>query len=171
MVHAKETGWREDGHNGYAWTFSAYGVRKADKADSTPTERYFVHGRWDKGMVGGVLVSDLYAAYHHYPGEHQRCWAHLLGDIHDLKQMHPQDPALRGGVGQSRCSESTPGPKPMAIMTPDSGCGTGGDSSAPCWRCARPSAGTRAQWVLCERAALWPKRAVRVRVAPTGACG
>ena len=23
VVHADETGWREDGHNGYVWTFSA----------------------------------------------------------------------------------------------------------------------------------------------------
>ena len=33
----------------------------------------------------GVLVSDFYAAYNHYPGLKQRCWAHLLRDIHDLK--------------------------------------------------------------------------------------
>jgi len=26
----------------------------------------------------GILVSDFYAAYHHYAGVHQRCWAHLL---------------------------------------------------------------------------------------------
>ena len=32
----------------------------------------------------GVLVSDCYAAYHHYDGPKQRCWAHLLRDIHDL---------------------------------------------------------------------------------------
>ena len=30
VVHADETGWREDGANGYVWTFS------------TPTERYFL---------------------------------------------------------------------------------------------------------------------------------
>ena len=29
----------------------------------------------------GVLVSDCYAAYHHYDGPKQRCWAHLLRDI------------------------------------------------------------------------------------------
>ena len=29
VVHADETGWCEDGHNGYVWTFS------------TPTQRYF----------------------------------------------------------------------------------------------------------------------------------
>ena len=40
---------------------------------------------------GGVLVSDFYAAYHHYPGLKQRCWVHLLRDIHDLKTLYPQD--------------------------------------------------------------------------------
>jgi len=70
VVHADETGWREDGKNGYVWTFS------------TPQERYFMRGNRSKGMVDevlgpdcqGVLVSDFYAAYDHYAGLHQRCW-------------------------------------------------------------------------------------------------
>ena len=37
-----------------------------------------------------VLVSDFYAAYHHYDGPKQRCWAHLLRDIHDdLRTLYP----------------------------------------------------------------------------------
>ena len=36
----------------------------------------------------GVLVSDFYAAYHHYDGPQQRCWAHLLRDIHDLVALY-----------------------------------------------------------------------------------
>ena len=63
VVQADETGWRQDGANGYVWTFS------------TPTERYFLRRGRDKGVVdevldesfGGVLVSDFYAAYNHYP--------------------------------------------------------------------------------------------------------
>ena len=90
VVHADETGWREDGANGYAWTFS------------TPTERYFLRRRRNKEVVdevldesfSGVLVSDFYAAYHHYPGLKQRCWVHLLRDIHDLKTLYPQDRQL-----------------------------------------------------------------------------
>ena len=90
VVHADETGWREDGVNGYVWTFS------------TPTERYFVRRGRDKGVVDdvlgvefdGVLVSDFYAAYNHYPGLHQRCWAHLLREIHDLRQLYPEDDGL-----------------------------------------------------------------------------
>jgi hypothetical protein len=36
-VHADETGWREAGRNGYAWTFS------------TPTARYFARGGRNNG--------------------------------------------------------------------------------------------------------------------------
>jgi hypothetical protein len=32
----------------------------------------------------GTLVSDYYAAYDRYAGLHQRCWARLLREIHDL---------------------------------------------------------------------------------------
>ncbi|MHB9093014.1 MAG: IS66 family transposase, partial [Chloroflexota bacterium] len=45
---------------------------------------------------GGVVVSDFYAAYDHYPGLHQRCWPHLLRDIHSLKTVYPDDAALAG---------------------------------------------------------------------------
>ena len=90
VVHADETGWREDGVNGYVWTFS------------TPTQRYFLRRGRNKEVVdevlgdsfNGVLVSDFYAAYHHYPGLKQRCWAHLLRDIHDLKTNYPEDREL-----------------------------------------------------------------------------
>ena len=106
VVHADETGWRQNGNNGYVWTFS------------TPTERYFPcssqgqalrRGR-GKAVVdealgesfSGVLVSDFYAAYHHYGGPKQRCWAHpcssqgqaLLRDIHDLVALYPKDAPL-----------------------------------------------------------------------------
>ena len=87
VVHADETGWREDGHNGYVWTFS------------TPAERYFLRRGRGKAVVdevlseefSGVLVSDFYAAYHHYDGPKQRCWAHLLRDIHDLRVLYADD--------------------------------------------------------------------------------
>ena len=90
VVHADETGWREDGHNGYVWTFS------------TPTERYFLRRGRGKTVVdealgdefAGVLVSDFYAAYHHYDGPKQRCWAHLLRDVHDLRVLYPDDHRL-----------------------------------------------------------------------------
>jgi transposase len=90
-VQADETGWRENGRNGYVWTFS------------TPTEQVFVRRGRNKEVVdevlgdafSGVLVSDFYAAYHHYPGLKQRCWAHLLREIHDLRTLYPTDRSLQ----------------------------------------------------------------------------
>ena len=90
VVHADETGWRQSGANGYVWAFS------------TPTERYFLRRGRGKAVVdealgdafSGVLVSDFYAAYHHYDGPKQRCWAHLLRDIHDQRTRYPKDAAL-----------------------------------------------------------------------------
>ena len=95
VVCADETGWREDGHNGYVWTFS------------TPTRRYFLRRNRGKAVVdevlgddfAGVLVSDFYDAYHHYDGPKQRCWVHLLRDIHDLRSLHPDDRSLAQWAG------------------------------------------------------------------------
>jgi transposase len=91
-VCGDETGWRQNGQNGYVWTFS------------TPTQRFFLRRGRNKEVVdevlgedfGGVLVSDFYAAYDHYPGLHQRCWPHLLRDIHSLKSIYPNDASLAG---------------------------------------------------------------------------
>lgn len=88
VVNADETGWREGGANGYAWFFG------------TREHRYF-HYAASRGsavvreVLGdgfeGVLVSDFYAAYNAHIGPHQRCWAHLLRDAHDLRLAHPGD--------------------------------------------------------------------------------
>lgn len=97
-VHADETGWRQNGVNGYAWTFC------------TPTARYFVRRGRHKEVVdevlgetfAGVLCSDFYGAYHHYPGRKQRCWVHLLRDIHDLTVAYPEDGGLQAWAQQVR---------------------------------------------------------------------
>ncbi len=39
----------------------------------------------------GVLVSDFYVGYQHYPGVKQKCWAHLLRDVHDLRVAQEKD--------------------------------------------------------------------------------
>jgi hypothetical protein len=84
-VCADETGWREDGENGYLWTFS------------TPTLRYFVYDRSRAGAVpkevlgeefAGVVVSDFYAGYNKLEGIHQRCWVHLLRDLKALAELN-----------------------------------------------------------------------------------
>lgn len=87
VAHLDETGWREDGVNGYVWTCS------------TLDAQYFARGSREGKMVdallgddfAGVLVSDFYVGYQHYPGVKQKCWAHLLRDVHDLRVAHPKD--------------------------------------------------------------------------------
>lgn len=94
VLHADETGWRQNGKNGYIWTYS------------TSTERYFVYGGRDKEMVdqvlgdafAGVLVSDFYAAYDHVRTAKQRCWAHLLRDAHALRTQYPKAAAVQTWV-------------------------------------------------------------------------
>jgi transposase len=92
VLHVDETGWRQDGVNGYAWTFS------------TPTERVFVRGGRDRPVLeqqlgqdyAGVLVSDFYAVYTSYDGRHQHWWAHLLRDVDEVIGQHPADATVRG---------------------------------------------------------------------------
>ena len=76
----------------------------------TPAERFFLRRGRGREVVdevlgkssGGILVSDFYASYDHYPGLKQRCWAHpvsstgqaLLRDIHKLKALYPEDAVL-----------------------------------------------------------------------------
>jgi transposase len=90
-IQADETGWREDGENGYIWSVS------------TPTVRYYEYhhsraGEVVKQLIGedfeGVLGSDFYAGYNIHQGLHQRCWIHYLRDVHDLKKDFPHDEAL-----------------------------------------------------------------------------
>lgn len=88
FVHADETGWRENGLNGYVWSFS------------TPLLRYFVYAKSrahtvPKDVLGesyfGTIVSDFYGGYNYHFGRHQRCWVHLWRDVHALKQKHPSE--------------------------------------------------------------------------------
>jgi len=84
VVHADETGWRENGRNGYVWVLAT--------ADGL---RYFEYHHSRAGEVvstllgkkfKGVLISDFYGGYNDYACPHQRCWVHLLRDLHDLKE-------------------------------------------------------------------------------------
>ena len=93
-ANADETGWREDGINGYLWSVS------------TGNERfYYFHRRRAAriirhilGKFGGVLGCDFYKGYDWYPGPKQRCWAHLLRDLAKLVDKHVSDVELSGWV-------------------------------------------------------------------------
>ena len=113
VVYGDETGWREDGRNGYLWSFS------------TPKVRYFLRRASRGGQVveevlgdefDGVLVSDFYGAYNVHQGLHQRCWTHLLRDIHQLKEQYPQHLGLSEWAQRVRevydQAQAYPGPDP-----------------------------------------------------------
>lgn len=73
-VHADETGWRVDGENWYAWSFSN------EKAVLYTIENTRGHGVPEKMLkgFGGVVVRDGYQGYDRLPNEHQICLIHLL---------------------------------------------------------------------------------------------
>ena len=85
VVHGDETGWREDGKNGYLWSFS------------TPRVRYFTYNHSRAGAVVkevlgdtfvGTLVSDFYGGYNIYEGIKQRCWIHYIRDLKALAEKN-----------------------------------------------------------------------------------
>ena len=151
VVCADETGLREDGTNGYLWSFS------------TPTARYFARGGRHKAVVdevlgpafAGVLVTDFYAAYDHYDGPHQRCWAHLLRDIHALVDQHPAEAALAAWATQVHGvydrARRVASPDPAARVRAQRQCEA--DLLAICQPYLDGAAPTVPQAVLCRRIA------------------
>jgi transposase len=112
-VQADETGWREDGKNGYIWSVSTRTIRYYEYHHSRGSEVV-------KQLLGesfeGVLGSDFYASYNIHQGLHQRCWVHLLRDGHDLKEQYPDDAAVQRWFTQLKalyeraCSYTGPDP-------------------------------------------------------------
>lgn len=93
-VHADETGGRENGINGYFWSFSTekihYLLYRKSRGKTVVEE---IVGK-DSERFNGVLTTDFYAAYNTYSGFHQRCWVHFLRDIHELKEEYKKHPPL-----------------------------------------------------------------------------
>jgi transposase len=94
-AHGDETGWREDGINGYLWSLS------------TPELRYYHFERSRAGAVAeklfgacfsGVLLCDFYGGYNWYSGPIQRCWPHFLRALTKLMENHPDDESVRKWV-------------------------------------------------------------------------
>lgn len=91
VLHADETGWRENGQNGYIWTFVTAGEHAVRYYEYDPSRSQAVVKRLLGQHFCGHLVSDFYVGYNDYEGEHQRCWIHLLRDLHELKEKHPEE--------------------------------------------------------------------------------
>ncbi len=88
VVHGDETSWRECGQNGWAWAFVTAGPAAVRYYAYDPGRSHFVPQRVLGPDWRGCLVTDFYAAYNPIPGHHQRCWVHLLRDLHALKEAH-----------------------------------------------------------------------------------
>ena len=117
VVYGDETGWRQDGRNGYLWSFS------------TPKVRYFLYRPGRGGTVveevlgdefEGVLVSDFYGAYNVYQGPHQRCWSNCS----ELRGSE-QPAAFQEGIEASGPPGAEEGCRAILL-------------SVPCWERAPP---------------------------------
>ncbi len=87
--HADETGWRNDGDNGYAWLFATENI-------SIFRFRHTRAGKVAREVLGdekldGVLVVDRYAGYNRILCEKQYCYAHLFRTIKDLEKEFPDN--------------------------------------------------------------------------------
>jgi len=95
VAHGDETGWRENGQNGYAWAFATGGATAVRYFEFAFSRSHVIAQRILGADWRGWLVTDFYAAYNLIPGHHQRCWSHLLRDLHDLKEQHPAQNAVQ----------------------------------------------------------------------------
>jgi transposase len=94
LLHMDETGWREDGQNGYVWVCSTGGIEPVRYYEYDRSRSQAVAQRLLGAQFTGVLSSDFYGGYNRYLGPHQRCWVHLLRDLHELKEEHAQQAAV-----------------------------------------------------------------------------
>jgi len=96
VKHADETGWRNDGANGYAWLFCAADLSIL-RLRPTRAARVVREVLGPK-RLGGVLVVDRYAGYNQAPCRIQYCYAHLLRDVQDLQKDFPDQPEVTAFV-------------------------------------------------------------------------
>jgi transposase len=89
VKHADETGWRNDGQNGYAWLFCtallSIFLFKNTRSASVPRNIF------GEKNLPGVLVVDRYNAYNKLPLKIQYCYAHLLRDLEKLTKNFPDE--------------------------------------------------------------------------------
>jgi transposase len=87
-LHADETGWRNGGNNEWLWSFSNDQVSvfsiHPSRAQKVVEE---ILGK----TYRGVLISDFYCGYNRIICEKQKCWTHLLRELHVLKEKHPKN--------------------------------------------------------------------------------
>jgi transposase len=93
VKHADETGWRNDGKNGYGWLFGTkdtaiFRFRKS-RSGKVAQEVF------GSEQLPGVLVVDRYNGYNKAPCNIQYCYAHLLRDVQDLEKEFPDNEEIK----------------------------------------------------------------------------
>ena len=93
VKHTDETGWRTDGHNGYAWLFCTERISlfRFRQSRSGQIALQVLGTR----RLGGVLVVDRYHGYNRAPCVLQYCYAHLLRDVQDLEKEFPEQAEIQ----------------------------------------------------------------------------
>jgi len=93
VVHADETGMRQGGINGYVWAFltevAQFFLRDQSRGSAIP-KSVLTEG------FSGILVSDFYSGYSPLSCRKQRCWVHLLRDLRELEEAHPDNKSIAG---------------------------------------------------------------------------
>lgn len=93
VKHADETGWRNDGQNGYAWLFATPEL-SIFRFRQTRSSQVVKEVLGEKGLPG-VLVVDRYQGYNKVPCSIQYCYAHLLRNIQDLEKEFPDNKEIK----------------------------------------------------------------------------
>jgi len=90
VVHADETGWRTDGHNGYLWTLTnaQHTLFHVDRSRSGKVIADLLGEGFAAG--NGTLVSDFYSAYDRLGGWQQKCLTHLLRELREVVKRRPE---------------------------------------------------------------------------------
>ena len=91
-LHVDETGWRLDGKNGWLWSFSNQDV---SVYTIDPSRGQCVVEDVLGEVFAGVLCSDFYGAYHKIDSAKQKCWAHILRDLKNLREREPTNLEIR----------------------------------------------------------------------------
>ncbi len=76
--------WRENGQHTTVWTVSTSQLISVHHGRRTNEAIDLILG----ADFGGTIVADCYAAYNHFLGPKQRCWAHLVRDLEALLHEH-----------------------------------------------------------------------------------
>ena len=90
VVHADETGWRTNGHNGQLWTLTndRHTLYHVDRSRGGAVIAELLGAAFGQG--GQTLVSDFYSVYDQFDAAQQKCLAHLLRELRDTIAKRPE---------------------------------------------------------------------------------